>query len=190
MQQPHIHPSLYLPSEGLPVSAPSQHMAASRPNDSRVALIIPIRGKLPWKGYSSGLLVDDSEDSISLLEKSSDVMWTRTSLLAFWQLLLDLRAAGTMGAIGISFHPGQSGQRTGSMVNNPQSTVSYLTKGVGTQHALRTIDYIKVYHDYQRRLFLRRFLADWTCPGFPARVVLRDACLILLDDISQPILLS
>lgn len=108
------------------------------------------------------------------------ITWTAPAVTDFWTFLLDLREKGTMGPLGISFHPAErSRQRPGGIRSGP-----------GSHGPLSSIDYIKVYHPTARALYLRNVLDAWRYYHPPKKVrVLIDARLVLLDEQSRALLL-
>lgn len=174
----------------------------SLPDDARVAWLVPVRGIFPWGDCSSAMLLDDSEDLFSPAERNLRITWTRESLLQFWDFLIDLRTSGTLGALGISFHISQKSLSVKNMPPNhraagfPTPVLPSLPTAApdGSRPTMKTVDYIKIYHDNRRRLHLRRILDEWTYTT-PAgcdqsqRLMLTNSRLPLLDDISQAILI-
>ncbi|KAF9474853.1 hypothetical protein BDN70DRAFT_959220 [Pholiota conissans] len=209
--QPHIHSSPFLATEppfsdvAFSVSEPlfmDPYINLSVSNDARVAWLIPIRGVLPWSECSSGTLLDEDSD---FFDSTSQISWTTTTLLEFWEFLVGLRSAGAVGALGVSFHAAQNKQRARAVSANPKRPGPLLPASIpalnsnpssaGSRPTLVTMDYIKVYHDVRRRLHLRRILDEWTPALRTGREhlkhpqVLKHARLVLLDEVSQAILI-
>jgi hypothetical protein len=205
-------PSPFLPSEPPLVHAKfcsaeprfvSPYSSLSLPDDARVAWLIPIRGVLPWDDCSSATLLEDDSDYLSIPFDgyNTQILWTSELLLKFWDFLRDLRTSGTAGSLGISFNASQDSQRARAMLANhkpppfstPLPTLS--SKSVpgpaGPRTTLLASDHIKVYHDLRRRLHLRQLLDEWHSvrTGHLQQVaVLKHARLVLLDEVSQAIL--
>ncbi|KAF8958105.1 hypothetical protein BDZ97DRAFT_1762416 [Flammula alnicola] len=204
--QPHIHPSPFFPSElvlrGRPFNNTkpvfiSPYTTLSLPDDARVAWLIPVRGILPWEGCTSGAFSDGSHDLPFPPESdvNDQISWTPASLLKFWDFILELREAASLGPLGISFHGSKNGKRA-TTTNADSSSTAVLAAYDTLSTSLVMLDYIKIYHDLRSWLHLRYALDLWTfrvsAEGMqPQKIrLLKNARLVLLDDTSQGILIS
>lgn len=158
---------------------------------------------LPWAGCTSAVILDLSSD-VRLLSPSDSgikgsIVWTEPSLRQFWEFLLELRNSSTLGPLAISFHTSQRNRRSLSIVDHPTRLLHPQAQGVAPaspqarRSSLLAVDYIKIYHDFQRRSHLRSALHIWSykIPATSQKVRLfQDARFVLVDDVSQGILIS
>ena len=165
------------------------YMAFSHSDENRVAWLIPVRGVLPWDGCTSGNLLDSST-GMSPPSEANEVLWTRASLLRFWEYLLELRSSGSQGALGISFQVSKQANPASDVTSEiDQSLATTLTARI----AISSVDYIKVYHDARASLYLRNAIDAWSFQvvddgGTQKWRMLKGAKLVLVDESSQGIL--
>ncbi|KAF4612859.1 hypothetical protein D9613_011156 [Agrocybe pediades] len=197
--RPHVYPSPYSSSmnhsaRGLPFKKTKPEFIApysSTPSSSdvRVAWIVPIRGKLPWDNATSADFLEKNDAPIPSTDPSSagQILWTQASLRKFWEFLLDLRKARSLGLLAISFHAARQPKQS-----NAWSSTSINPSAVG----LSGLDYMKVYHDAPNTLFVRNALDLWQyLYQDESRQVkkirmLKGSKLVLLDEVSQGIQIS
>ncbi|TFK31427.1 hypothetical protein BDQ12DRAFT_729574 [Crucibulum laeve] len=204
--QPHMHPSPFptrafsakaipyrrvpsvpIPPHVLPIPAPDAY--------ARSAWIIPIRGAMPWDLASPATLAS-SDDNDNFLPSapttpSEQIIWTPDAVLQFWNFLLKLRKAESLGALGVSFHaarssPSASSSSTSSygmydLVQN-QLGVEYLESATllsesdkrdreggeegkeplePVRYPLSSIDHIKIYQCAKNAMYIRNALDLW-----------------------------
>ena len=146
-----------------------------------------------------------------VLERANlEIVWTKDAIRAFWNFLVDLRSAGRLGPLGLSFHAAPAPQavsstRTtitrnrstanGTRLIEEQDTIS------GAQKVQRMtahgVDHFKVYHDAVQSCRLRNVLNAWAFTHDDDQVVsgavkkgrlLKGAILALLDEASRGVL--
>jgi hypothetical protein len=100
------------------------------------------------------------------LEPTGNISWTKAALFNFWQYVQDLRAAGSLGPIGLSFIQRSESRQT---LNNG--------------------DFIKVYVDSQWAIYIRTAIDLWKYKPSEARGIrlLKGARLLLVDEMETPI---
>lgn len=142
--------------------------------------------------------------------------WTHASLAAFWDFLLILQRAKTLGPLSISFHAAPPRSLPASEPDPatlPLGTnlSAYQSSTVPLLHTnLAEVDHIKVYHDTKYAMYLRNILDAWgyqqpaggnssgDLPGNsavasakPKKVrMLKGAKLVLVDEVSSGVLIS
>ncbi|KDR77294.1 hypothetical protein GALMADRAFT_225410 [Galerina marginata CBS 339.88] len=206
--QPHMHPSPFSPSEARTKGKPykrvdpifiSPYTTLSSSDDTRWAWLIPVRGAFRWEHCTSGEFLDNSHLlPIPPTPGSPDrVSWTEASLRGFWQFLLDLRNVGSLGSLGISFHAARDKPSQASKFSASDSilTPSRATLDTSLNPSSQTsmVDYIKVYHDAPKALYVRYALDIWQyrkTSGDDKIRVLKGARLVLVDEASQGIAVS
>ncbi|KAF8902599.1 hypothetical protein CPB84DRAFT_1746599 [Gymnopilus junonius] len=199
--QPHIHPSPYTASDSPPKVKPFKKnepifiapYTMLPTSDVRLGWLIPIRGTFSWDHCTNAELLDSSSDLRCPPGSGSlnCVSWTEDSLLKFWDFLLSLRKIGSLGSLGVSFHLARSKDPP------PASSVSTSRGAAETSlysSRLNFCDYIKVYHDAPKALYVRYALDIWqyqrSSEGGQLQKIrlLKGARLALLDEASQGIL--
>lgn len=177
----------------------SPHSAGSLKNYledpyARAAWIVPVRGVLPWDCSSACMLstkVAQGEpeqykgqqlllpcppgggyDDMNV-EGRAVITWTADALSAFWNFLLSLRLACTLGPLSLSFHAASSSHSGRSVSSFPSAGHAQDTHSSGAHsrstgaatdaqpHTLLSVDHIKVYHDAQYTIQIRNVLAAW-----------------------------
>lgn len=166
-------------------------------SDSRGAWIIPVRGILPWQesttasilkpitelslAYSTQALSNNTPQGSNIdlpngVSESGEIIWTQTSLVSFWNFLLTLRQANTLGPLSLSFHAAPSHPHSHAYsLSSPEYSLS--SKGDDTgRNVLRSdsddgahlcripllaVDHIKVYHDVEYAMLLRNVWDAW-----------------------------
>lgn len=200
--QPHIHPSPFIASDtplkikpfkkAEPIFiAPYTVLPTS---DIQLGWLIPVRGAFNWENCTSAELLDSSGDLPCPASSGAVdcISWTEDSLLKFWDFLLSLRKIGSLGPLGVSFHVART--------KEPSSLTSSLSISRGTAEStlysskLNFSDYIKVYHDAPKTLYIRYALDIWQYQGssddghLQKIRLLKGARFVLLDEASQGIL--
>ncbi|KAF8153183.1 hypothetical protein B0H34DRAFT_800418 [Crassisporium funariophilum] len=212
--RPHIHPSPFLPAarplKGRPFKKTEPTYIApyttfSLPDDALVAWLIPVRGTLPWQNTTSGGFLETSNTIPRPPQPGIDdqISWTHTSLLKFWDFLLDLRKAGSLGALGVSFHGTENHKPSTTATNHdyPVTPDRFNTAETAIYQqaipiSISMVDYIKIYHEASRRLYVRSALDAWafeaTCPNDKQSKIrlFKGARLVLLDASSKGIHIS
>jgi hypothetical protein len=168
---------------------------------SRSAWIIPVQGVLPWHGSTTAsVLLGDLPRGV---HEAGEIVWTHGSLRAFWDFLLALRQARTLGALSLSFHAAPAHPHSCSLSSaeyskrDPGSHVTSSDPDSGGAHLCRmpllAVDHVKVYHDVGCAMFLRNVLDAWRFAGEGDGVtkvrVLKGARLVLVDERSKGVLL-
>ncbi|OSX63848.1 hypothetical protein POSPLADRAFT_1045025 [Postia placenta MAD-698-R-SB12] len=161
---------------------------------ARAAWIVPVRGFLPWDCSSACMLStkvaqgepEQHKDQQLLLpcplgggcddmnvEGRSDITWTADALAAFWNFLLSLRSACTLGPLSLSFHAASASHTGRSASSFPSAGHAQDTHSSGAHsrntgtatdarpHNLLSVDHIKVYHDAPYSTQIRNVLAAW-----------------------------
>ncbi|EMD37061.1 hypothetical protein CERSUDRAFT_124039 [Gelatoporia subvermispora B] len=157
----------------------------------RLAWIVPIRGILPWPGCTSGCLLSPelaesfhpflpsgpSHPTGNTAHPRSELTWTRGSVMAFWDFLLELRRVKSMGPLSLSFHPVFKSD-TGSLAGHgqqPSSESHQPTSGAPApvmSSGLLSVDHIKIFHDSAYTLQLRNIIDVWAFqPGAPREIL-------------------
>ncbi|EGO01242.1 hypothetical protein SERLA73DRAFT_159711 [Serpula lacrymans var. lacrymans S7.3] len=148
---------------------------------ARGAWLIPVRGIPPWDDATVAIILDPlpGEDillpsgPVSGVANNSQIAWTHPALLAFWNFLISLREANTLGPISLSFHaaPSNTSFFTGSDTHTTNS-LSYPNRppslkspggsstvpGYPCRTPLDRVDHIKVYHDVCYTMIIRNVL--------------------------------
>ncbi|KAH8108022.1 hypothetical protein BXZ70DRAFT_29936 [Cristinia sonorae] len=186
---------------------------------ARCAWIVPLRGILPWPECTSASILPEIQENSDntgsriptlVTEGSSlSMVWTHEAIRLLWKFLIDLRSAGRLGPIGLSFHTApmmRIGVSTATTVpQNRQSLDLRPTTeqgtNVGTQTAIQpnvhSVDYLKVYHDATQAMQLRRVLDAWSYSYVLGEDNMKKGCkvrmlkgvnLVLVDESSQGIL--
>ncbi|KAJ8072543.1 hypothetical protein PM082_016102 [Marasmius tenuissimus] len=223
--QPHMHvfsnfeahrPSsvrTYSKAEPIPIPPYTTDTMSSPPNRRR-AWLVPVRGTLPWDHATHAVVLDPgfspqmSRSSTSGL--SLPIIWTHSSVLGFWNLLLSFRREKTLGPIGISFTGAGSGvlRHLNRLIDRsdledddaPTSSATRETldyKPPPKRNSLDSVDYIKIYHNSQFSCHLRNVVDLFTFEndagdgGGVLKVrVLKGARLVLVDELSRGVLIS
>jgi hypothetical protein len=148
---------------------------------SRSAWIIPIRGILPWKGCTSAVMLDEVENMppsspgpiTSPAQNDYHIAWTRISVASFWDFLLAIQQAKTLGPISISFHAASPPIISFTRPTNEldqDTNRSTFSKDITSKSfensvfrpSLQVVDHIKVYHDVTYAMYLRNVLDAWS----------------------------
>lgn len=158
---------------------------------ARAAWVIPIRGALHWKGSTPAkLIILDSLASQTpttyALEPDNHIKWTDLSMKAFWDFLLRIRIANTLGPIALSFHAAptysiQSQVRTSTSSHDHKRNMSTANNNIGritpdnltsksstpqvSGMPLQAVDHFKVYHEASYSRHLRNILDAWPYPS-------------------------
>ena len=104
-------------------------------------------------------------------------MWTHSSVISFWDFLLAVQNAKTLGPISLSFRAAPAHISPALATSVPNDVVAV---AVETNHqsfaedvaakssvhnaaptSLQSVDYIKVYHDVMYAMYLRNALDAW-----------------------------
>ncbi|KAF9450792.1 hypothetical protein P691DRAFT_725331 [Macrolepiota fuliginosa MF-IS2] len=206
--QPHFLSSPDCPSErkiklppykkSRPVMIPPYDSPLTEPFGEwdRCAWLVPIRGSLPWSESTSGMLLDSSYDTpISPTTQTNEIIWTHKAVSKFWAFLLEIRTAGNLGPIGLSFHPASPPYGSEKSVRISKTLATERHTGLsrsstsGSAPLVTTMDYIKIYHDWAKTLYLRRILDAWSFEIGESKIrVLLGAKLVLLDDRSRGVM--
>ncbi|KAH9848638.1 hypothetical protein C2E23DRAFT_422954 [Lenzites betulinus] len=179
---------------------------------SRLAWIVPIRGRLPWEGATPALMMarptehDSSEGQTQTPEAIgtspfSSIVWTRDALSAFWTFMKDVQDKGNLGPLSLAFYSSTSSaaaasshygshEQASSAGLNPSFPQESILSMEAPRSTLCDMDYIKIYHDARYTRILRNLLNAWAyrTPGLRVRV-LKAAALVLLDERSQGMLI-
>ncbi|KAF7762503.1 hypothetical protein Agabi119p4_9096 [Agaricus bisporus var. burnettii] len=76
----------------------------------RCTWIIPIYGRLPWPESTSATLLDQTPgDPAGPSPEANEIAWTAEAVLQLWAFLLDLRTAGKLGPLALSFQLASQG---------------------------------------------------------------------------------
>ncbi|KAH6910641.1 hypothetical protein BKA70DRAFT_1084080, partial [Coprinopsis sp. MPI-PUGE-AT-0042] len=138
-----------------PLPQPSKH--------GRRAWIIPLRGQLPWTGTTAGFLLEEQDRPVPPAPRSLEpIFWTRAAIKVFWAYLLGLQRGGRVGAMGFMLHLARTRESSGEVTTGMSS--SSPPKEVTAEEAalaLSRTDYIKVYHEATKSMFLRTALDLW-----------------------------
>ena len=182
---------------------------------ARGAWVIPVRGSLPWKGCTSALTLDASEEVLPSgpvkVQDHREITWTHAALVKFWNFLLAIQQAKNLGPISLSFYakpvpPAVASKRADTFsigINRHpifDSDVSMpKTVDVPSQEPLSAVDHIKVYHDIVNTMFMRNILDAWSYTNIPSATadslggkkirMLKGAVLVLLNEKSEAILM-
>lgn len=149
----------------------------------RAAWIIPVRGRLPWDGASTAVLLEEtqvaSRSPSPCLQVAAPqprpITWTPDSLRHFWTFLGSIQQAKHLGPLSLSFHAAAADAlATKDSPSEPvwESNLPYYYQLSSKQSAgtsddfamdicaahLEGIDYIKVFHDIPYSLYLRNIL--------------------------------
>lgn len=142
----------------------------------RSAWIIPIHGTLPWEDSTPTLILDSSEIvppsgpalDVSLNRQDRRITWTHASLISFWNVLLAIRHAKTLGPISVSFNATSShnfsivsGRSSGNRETDLED-ISKTSPPVMFRTILFMVDHIKVYHNMACTMHLRNALDAWS----------------------------
>lgn len=189
---------------------------------ARLGWIIPIRGRLQFDGATSASMSacgsgdhSSPEQCLPVAPKptddtdptTSELVWTRDALIAFWEFLKGLREAGRIGPLSLSFravHPpttpsmepysyvGSHKQTTGpSGIPSSMSTVIPTSASTGPAAVpLQLVDHVKVYHDAWYTPTVRAILRAWSYQKDGQKIrLLKDARLVLVDERSRGLLI-
>ncbi len=160
---------------------------------AKTAWIIPVRGSLPWTFCTPAVVLDDSEDNAVIVGKEGAlIQWTKTTLVKFWDFLKNVREAGHMGQVGISFQVATPRERGESWLS-----AEVIHEPTNSAHGelslpLSSLDYVKVYHKASSAMGLRNILDAWAyvCPDGRKSRVLKGSRLALVDERCRGILVS
>ncbi|KNZ81086.1 hypothetical protein J132_03076 [Termitomyces sp. J132] len=138
-----------------------------------------------------------------------DIVWTPMSIRSFWDFLLEIKASGSAGAVGLSFHASRNvpsisqsnhtvssvvpGHQRSMVVSNATSQPESIKPNVPLRALFLNLDYIKIYHEGLHAMHLRNMLHLWsyTEPQLSRKIrILKGATLALMDERSTGILLS
>ena len=145
---------------------------------ARCTWVIPIRGTLPWPDCSSAVILREGmpssvgsrgaqlkPDPEIASTTTSDVVWTRAAVRAFWQFLVDLRKSENLGPIALSFHAvtSRSGTKTTALANNaPTANTGPKSQKRKVAPGLLDCDHFKIYHDARYAMHLRNVFHAWS----------------------------
>ncbi|GBE83563.1 hypothetical protein BKA93DRAFT_128543 [Sparassis latifolia] len=157
---------------------------------ARGAWIIPVRGTLPWDDCTSASILAApstlSQEVRILLPSgpssrpgqfpadllSDEITWTHHALSTFWEFLLAIRDAGTLGPLSLSFHaapvtdPAESSWSNALLPGNHEHYGIHRSATDNSFPPLRSplfsVDHIKVYHDTQYTKHVRNVLYAWS----------------------------
>jgi len=118
----------------------------------------------------------------SLTQNDSHIVWTRTSVASFWDFLLAVQQAKTLGPISISFHaasppiisltpPTNDLDRDTNRSTSPKDITSKSFANPVFCPSLQVVDHIKVYHNVTYAMYLRNALDAWSYHFRPTRDV-------------------
>ncbi|XP_006455298.1 hypothetical protein AGABI2DRAFT_121227 [Agaricus bisporus var. bisporus H97] len=161
----------------------------------RCTWIIPIYGRLPWPESTSAMLLDQTPgDPASPSPEANEIAWTAEAVLQLWAFLLDLRTAGKLGPLALSFQLASQGT-TESTRSRTLLTDSHIQTHMSNPYpatsslSISDVDHIRVYHDGPKCLGLRTVLDAWKFKnnGRGTRLLV-GAKLVLLDEQSRGIM--
>jgi hypothetical protein len=134
------------------------------------------------------MILDGSENAppsgpTTSSQYESCITWTHASLTSFWDFLLAIQRAKTLGPISISFHAAPlrssvvacaTSEPDASAVNASRNTSSHKVISnspapLESRMTLSAVDHIKVYHDVTYAMYLRNALDAWGYYFQPSR---------------------
>ena len=190
---------------------------------ARVAWLIPVRGRPPWDGVSrASVALGHLSAPLSGGPSDPDVLWTRGSLRQFWAFLRSCSEApgSVTGPLSLSFRAAPRSDHAdsqGGFVSSAASESAYLLANRETEMTpsdpsspvpiisasrgrLTDVDYMKVYCDAPRAMWVRRTLGQWESredghiedPRVCAKAIriLEFAKLVLVDEKGEGVLIS
>ena len=128
---------------------------------------------LPWDGCTRARILqpDPTPDAYPpkpSFEGYTDLVWTHSSLVEFWNFLCQLNEKETLGNIGISFHADTSFNDDRPAYNNfaeyePTPPDDFLldVEPSDPRISLQLVDHIKIYCDAELAMNVRTVLASW-----------------------------
>lgn len=160
-----------------------------------------MRGVLPYELCTRAAIIDDSHSlpSPPTPNVENRITWTRAALVAFWAYLLRLRGAGSLGALGVSFHAAPNHRHAASLAVGSASAgdeIETEAETVLSLTPLSALDHIKVYHEGPNAMHVRNALDVWAyiVPGAEQENVkirlLKYARLVLVDERAKGVLIS
>lgn len=163
-------------------------------SDVRLGWLIPVRGSFSWEDCTSAELLEHSSGPACSPEPTigNCISWTEESLLAFWNFLLSLRDTTSLGALGISFHSARNKQS--AVLSSANTSRGTTDTSLHSSSKLGACDYIKIYHDASRTLYVRCALDVWqfcrsSNGGHKEKTrPLKGSRLVLVDEMSRGIL--
>jgi len=174
--------SAYVKSQPIPIPTYDLSKIQAYLNEpySRSAWIIPIRGILPWRGSTSAMILKDSETIppngpspiSSVTVQESCITWTHSAIASFWDFLLAVQKAKTLGPISVSFHAAPTyaspilsmSTSTEPDINHVlwgENVTSKSSDGDAVPTSLMTVDHVKIYHEVTYAMYLRNVLDAW-----------------------------
>lgn len=113
---------------------------------ARTAWIIPVSGTTAWAQSTAAVLSDDGFDGPRNSEGlHSHITWSAAVVRKFWKDLLEMRNAGRIGPIALSYN-----------IPNADNC-----RRDGSSLGLSSCTYIKLYHNARYSLCIRRVLDSW-----------------------------
>ncbi|KAH7928836.1 hypothetical protein BV22DRAFT_1126199 [Leucogyrophana mollusca] len=153
---------------------------------SRGTWLIPIRGSLPWEGSTRASILEPISDGLGPAEdlrpsgplngqdNTSHITWTHESVKSFWQFLVSIQRAKTLGPISLSFHaaPSNTAFSVNATSKTSVSSVNQYNSLPGSKPSIeddgfsayvcsarmQMTDFIKVYHDAKYTMYIRNVL--------------------------------
>ena len=198
-------------SKTVPIPIPPYTVdTMSPPPNRRRAWLVPVRGTLPWDHATQAVVLNSGLSQQvprpSALGSSLPIVWTHSSLLEFWNLLLSLKRKKTLGPIGVSFTGAGSGSIRSlnrfidrSDLEDDEGDASSTARAthksnpLPKQNPLDSVDYIKIYHNSQLSFYLRNVLDLFASGGGDGTLkvrVLKGARLVLVDELARGVLVS
>lgn len=143
---------------------------------TRHSWVIPVRGTPPWIHCTGAIVIPDdsfrkvlpSPASLSAPGYPSQVTWTKDSLQSFWNFLLCVRTAFSVGPLALSFHcafeasPSTSTIEPQRILPDSQIDTPMSEAGRSCGTSILDVDHIKVYHDSPNTIGLRNVLNAWS----------------------------
>ena len=151
-----------------------------------------MRGSLPWAFCTPAVVL---EDNAAIGKEGVLIEWTKATLVKFWHFLKNVREAGNLGQVGLSFHVATARERgeswfSAEVIHEPTNSAHGELQV--WSRPLSSIDYVKVYHKASNAMGLRNILDAWAYvyPDGQKSRVLKGSRLALVDERCRGILVS
>jgi hypothetical protein len=126
----------------------------------------------------------------------NEIAWTPEAVLQLWGFLLDLRTAGQLGPLSLSYQPAFQGTTESTRTSRTLLTDSHIQTHTSNSYystssvSISAVDHIRVYHDGPKCLGLRTVLDAWKFQNQGRGIrLLVGAKLVLLDEKSRGIMI-
>lgn len=147
---------------------------------ARCSWIIPLRGSPPWEMCTPALILASSfaQDAgkpevfpsgpvqniigSEVLQATAEISWTHNAILDFWNFLLELRDAGALGPIALSFHASPGENHSLDSRKAPECPSPVVGSDPLIETTLSSLDHFRICHVARYAMQIRNVLDAWS----------------------------